>query len=521
MSIIDTSLANPLQGKLDELLECFVKVYGEKYREDIKQTLYRTVPVFVDEITLDKMEYNKEQVKTLDKEIEDAYRQFYEVACNMTRRDAKPQTPPVSLERLKDLFNKDIEKDAETLKGEIVSCYAGIFGLKEQELQESLKNPIIFDKIIIEMLVFQDYFNYSLYAGTFSLSEMMEERERLVGDKDTSRKNSLTKEIFDKCEQEIYSSMISRFEEYFGEKLDRSDSFIDDQCSVFEQYFTKNLFEYFNGDAQTLRMDDLLFQNLKLMFKNSEVNEDTFKDALEKVGGGVKERLKQRDQEVDDVLSKYRGLGNESLKAIDRLDLTNSTRRSIQLTVDEFLEKMSRGEKAITYTVKQKDDSLVNLCIFPSHLNVSLMTIIHEINHAVNTSKDQGYKTGVAYRDNNKLQNRLINEVFNEYITLRIQRVAEKRGLKQDFPAKDSCADYALFFPLLGGLLREDFKEIIEASRSTNKDITSKIFGEKFNQLADELEYLYSAFSKNRETFHAYVKIMLDANLDVSFDEFS
>ena len=77
----DINLDNPIEGRLDELIECFVEFYGEKEREKITSRLYDTKFYFESRKAKTGIEAIEKRFKRLEEKLDknsESYRQELE-----------------------------------------------------------------------------------------------------------------------------------------------------------------------------------------------------------------------------------------------------------------------------------------------------------------------------------------------------------------------------------------------------------------------------------------------------------
>ena len=499
-------LANPLKNKMRNLIECFVEVYGEEHRADISRILHETTLVFLDELTIDQDAFATSRLKTVNELIDSSFRKFYEFTCAQAGVIPKKKTPSISFIKLKNFFEGDLEK-SESLKNDMLYFYTNMFGLREGDVKTFVDNPEKFEymKILTEDL--QSAFNNKKFVGYYSLKDMIEDRERIISG--NGRATPESAKLLEQASIRSNTDILSFFEQEFG-NIDYSDKFVNKQCEKFNLSFLGDLFDYCENETSELKNKDEIYRTIKSIFKDSEISEKSFQDVLMGIGAQIRQNLEERYQLIDYISNNFKGVANKSLQILEKLNLSSDERYYVQKKADEFLNDYSTvpGEHLRTMT---KEGKMINVCYFLSYFRLDLNTILHELNHAINTSvKWNIYKSGLFFADNTKSQNRTLNEVINEYITSKVYKSADKRGLGDLCSIAPITAAYRLFFPLLGDFIEENLEKFLEASRNADINVMYKNFGKKINALGDEIDCLYAGFHKEEGLLNAYMKLVLN-----------
>jgi len=95
---------NPLEGKLDDIIECFVEFYGEKHREKITHNLKNTEYFFMPRNRLEPLQ--DEFDKYFEVETKKLYHEFY---TNISPNSRKMPEGLIDIERLRELKQEVID----------------------------------------------------------------------------------------------------------------------------------------------------------------------------------------------------------------------------------------------------------------------------------------------------------------------------------------------------------------------------------------------------------------------------
>ncbi len=504
---------NPFNDRMGEFIECFVDVYGEKYRADITRILKETAFIFIDDLTIDREAFATQRLKTVDELINSTFREFYEYACGQVNVSPQTETPKVSLSRLKKFFDSDIDKNGESLKSEIGYLYSSMFGLDNSSVNKFIEDPLKFKQTKVLAKKLQNYFKNQTYNGYYSLKNLIEDRENIISDKNIINKDA---KFLEEASLKSNTDLLALFEVAFNEKIDHDDNLIEDKCNEFNRNYLGELFDYFENEGTELKNKDEIYSNLRYIFKN--INEKNFQNALEDIGTHFREELAERNQLIEYISKNFKGVANKSLEAVEKLNLSARGKYYVEKEADKFLNDMSCP--GMHSRVRTLDGKVVNICTFLSYFRLDLNSVLHELNHAINTFDDgKSYKSGIFYVDNGKTLNRTFNEVINEYTTSKVYEIAEKRGLKDICPVEPVPATYRLLFPLLGNFIEKNFKQLLNASRNPDIKTTYKYFGENMYALSNEIENLFNICRKSEGLLFAYVKLVLNQDCPASEED--
>ncbi len=493
------NLDNPLEGKIPQLIEYFVKFYGEKYRERITERINNATFVFasvyIGEIERDfggmKASYDEDITEKLEKFLKEKY-------------DAKvlDEDGYYNVLDAKDWAKMRTKADRKDLV-EYLNCFSNFKGTTIEDLQDEQKKGKIKE------------FLDGLFERT---DDLLKQRDAFLREE---------KKEYEKI---IYGKM-QKIEKEFENKLNLLIS-----GHIFKTYnikFTpKNVKEVLK----------LVPTYVDLLIKNPEFVTDFDRDKygfmffkIRSLGG--------------DSLTSYRPLNMKQLLTLkaddDNIQLEQEISRlqerkafelsNLYVPYEELEKKNIVGYRyflvdaintlrcdeagALTYLTVSKDDPKKTqaVCVFNSFYNLSSSDIIHELNHVIEadvkvTKNVMSIKTGFRYTkqyvDGGEYGDifypdirhdaTMFNEIINDYLAIKINKILVKDNFKiGDVKLPTTSSAYSDLFPIFEDFIEENMQEIIRCRMSSKPLLYNRAIGEEnFQKLAYYAQKIFDLYER-------------------------
>ena len=446
----------------------------------------------------------------------------------------------------------------------LIECFVKFYGEKRRELITEKINSITFVFIPCQIDIFgqstsrviknickeSNISSDELIAAYEKFDQLFEHIDQTL---EKQQKTELN-QVFSDCPRVLSArGLLSKLESFSQEEIDsfpeqkkesyyyclkQSRKCVEDISSEIYMYDVKRVAEI--SDFENAGVDDkkrIVTMLNSLGYKYSEMHE-----VLE--DGSVLEKINQ----VKDIGKKY--------KNKDKLDKFNSTIYSgvikkihdmksidgdlsyIQRAYDMAFDQSSAS--AMQYTVVDVNKQPRSLIMFSGNgLTVSMSTIIHEVNHAVESNltvfddkrvceksgfdiieydiePEQNYdgqniRLGIPEvgKDSGQRKYELLNEVFNELITQDIMREVTKDNFSITLNrSSKSGADYKFGFRLLKEFYMQNKEAIIESRLSQDPKAMANLIGEdELNKIADLVDdFMYPNANKDSEREREAIK---------------
>ena len=474
-----TNIFNPIEGKLDKVIEYFVKFYGEKYRQRIEERLKSTTFLFLGRLS----PYSKMTTKTdvniyfLDK-INNLYKDFLNENNLPLNLNLDVKNIDEMLDEL-DYFKK-YGKIYETAKKNFkqIFIFKGFLGedesaselLKDSEglkvLEDELLNmKALWDKNYKEKL---DYLREEKRKTSLVLGEIERDIEEIYLEADKQIEN-LFKNYFlkhrniditsvSKIKKDAY---ISALEALLSKKKITSKLRKQDCLELFNFLgFNVNNFEELNSNAE-----------IKKLINNKELNL-----TYEKIRTEMLENLIEKCVYINSSFNYLNSLGllvyPEAYKSIIKQFIINNFQTA-----------------GLTCPTTDEENTLHPLCFLNEFTKLGTETFVHECNHIIATDRvcnDRGeflgYKTGFRFCSK---QYELLDEVVNDYLALKVYDMMKADGFIVG-GEKFIPSTYANAFPLLKNFIEDNLEDIKECLMSEDAFMFAKKIGvENFDMLAN------------------------------------
>lgn len=506
------NILNPLEGKLDEVIEYFVAFYGEKYRERITEKIKSTTFIFVPR---DRGRFNaKVYEKDLNELIEQEINKMYEKLCfklGVNLFTAENERYPITT----------IAK----VRRKIANGEPLMFG--EQNLYSAFKNSngkVLSDKEILSLI---DVCIME-YDKTISpkIKELHEQKERVLAFYENAIPS--TDEIKKQAKIDIRQLMelyffkllesrnidltqpgeIPNIVDVNGKKIAVSREILK-QLEVFCELFKQERFPEFATPSQREKYINLFkFFGFDYGENYKEYTQDRALKGL--IFNGY---LQDAIMDVEDMAEGEIKTANTFY--LDAVDIIESLGIKYEVNKDDVLyalESYMYSDKvdgmAISYL--DKNNQLKAVCFCEDYLNLATSTLVHELNHIVQESligesarafyTKTGYdiipfeKTEGSLFFEMKLTNagnrqfEMLNEIINEYLSLKIFELMKADEFEIGVAANVDSAYYDGFY-VFDRFIKENMEPIIESCFSTDKRALGNIIGDtEFKRLAEIAE---------------------------------
>ena len=533
------NIFNPLDGKLDEIIDCMVEFYGEKHRATIQERIKNTEFIFVPRNNFEELsspidEYYKNKKSQLEKEIysqltDDSNRvnlsDFIEMESVLGVKDQKINSLNVRT------FNKILQflkilktsEDKMMEKG-ISKSDPNYWLLKIKESNETLSKQ--------EMIAFlEDPNNKNKLDEFFNNLEKLYKERREEFNIINQEKENVFKQL-EGVNKEIRSSKIKYDETInsFAKKyLDKILNEREVQISSFELIMLhKNYLEFLELDSEGgdySFLGDYTKEKYVNMFKKMGYDYgDEFNDYREHLSEIpiVNAEIKNEFKDVKNAAINER-VGNniffkQAAEKIKNLNLMNGSLDAVETLYRYMCNNNSTG--AYIELSSSRDKQLQTILVCPWALKSEDHNVVHELCHIIesalivegedvkgitgfdiiNIDKEQKEYTGDninAFSNEDSSRSRRYeaeSEIVNDYFAENVRNIMLSRGIKINLgdQKNTSSASYKYGLPLIREFIDSNKESIIDSRFNGNYNLSVQEIGEdNYNLLADSCtEYL-------------------------------
>ncbi len=459
-------LDDPIKERLPQLIESFVKFYGEKYREKITNNLNNTFFIYVQ-----KPEEEIENIQMALAQIrEDRIYQYYN--DNNLDSFSIDEFPKLDFEKwIEDLRNKN---KVPPLLSKFVQEYLGYSQSNTYFSLDSKQSK----KMIIDLL--QNHLtNY--YECKNDLDKLFALQEKLYEESNLREKLLLN---FNDENSKILQNYLKNTLKI--ENFDKFKPILSDFCEII----IKDPAFRTQEDKTTMEKFWHICQESNRSLKHENFDEFVNNKAL------IKQLSSLHNDYIENLLSSYPSVK----KVMDEIDNKGLFKGTILSSIENYIRTPSSNVIAFVEPTFYKNDpsTLYSFCVLPTIFNANDYTIFHELNHIAvsnmisNNENCFVVKTGLQVSNFDKdfnisigsTQKMFVNEVINDYIALKICQEFEydnnNIGLLNNSPSTFSKA-----FPLLKDFINDNLADIIDCLMDKNKNISNIIGADNFDMLAD------------------------------------
>lgn len=492
------NIFNPIEGKLDRIIEYFVEFYGEKYRERITSRLKNSTILFLGNTSLSG--------RYTTKNIAQSYFNG----------------------KLGELFS-DFEKN---------SGYQGIINFRVENIdtliQELNKNVIYnfnartYLKILNSMgLVkiprdisndgYKEFFKENIDENLLKI--LKDELNKIKNIFDASKDEY---ELLTKQKDEVLNAL-NNIESGMQDVLTENDEKIQ---ALIQNYILTN----FNRDISKFGEDkkkayieafkDLIEKKTKFyttydksnyieLFNFLGVKEEIFENYLK--NPKIRQILKDKDflksywdinRELEYKIKENCVYLNETMNYIKSLNFFPNP-EILRFVLEDFIIN-NFGVSGYVFPMNI-DNKLHCVCLLNEYFDLDTSSLVHEFNHIVesdglvdSTGKFKGFKTGFSGGALASDSEKLLDEIVNDYISLKVNKLMERDGFNVGGAGYMPSA-YSKVFPLLEGFIEENLNDIIACRMSSDpKAFARKIGEENFNKIVEAVGNYYEIGDRDK-----------------------
>ena len=498
---------NPLEGKMDKIIEYFVKVYGEEYRPLISERINNAEFLFFDKelqdrISMIEIKYQKEISKILDEFKQEAQSLLPFSVSNENNQN-------FSIEQLENLeewstqiYDDELYNIANFFRVLINNPKSSKnYTQQEEAFTEALNDPQKYQLITDLLLKFNEIYQQKYKTR---LENLLEEKNSLI-EMPQKHKNRV-----EALEQNFYDGLDDFFVRYFNTAFKTNKSkeemspILNDSPILIDFLLKKPNFytvydrkEYFS-----------LFKKIEKVFalkKHKNIGEFFSDENFMKILGSyeLKKEIKTEKHILDDkksmILSEY----FENFGKLLHFDMY--FRDELVEAVKNF-RKSSDASGFIFTSFFPNEDAFKSICVLNSYFGLSTSTAVHELNHIIENSTriengafvnkcgfdrvttDIKGLTPQNYTQRFKtteVKYRYTNEIFNDFLAMRVLDAMKKDnfilGDAEDIPSR-----YSIVFPYVQDFIQDNMQEIVKVRFDKDFDKVVEKFGEKNLDLLED-----------------------------------
>lgn len=523
------NLNNPIENKLPQIIEYFVKFYGEKYRDKITQRINDAVIIFIDKSSTNRNADINAYFNSLRGQLMQNFREKIKenTGISFFENSSLGYFSSAQLNKISSWKNKIEEKDIENvtnflkhfdrnLNTEIIKnalnsensskIYAFLTKLDEIYLNY-IKNDLFY--IENEREKYLD--NATKIKGLYQLENMYFEET----------KNILFQNLILNFNLPISKESRAKFEEFSLVYLD----FINKDRNFFIQYDIDKLqpfFKYLDSFSTSHKKHNSFYDFL---------NDKDFMEKLvpESLKENIDEIERQKQKELSPILSGK----SENLSKIYSGEFLQED--IILSHINSFINFASANKTAafVLPAPSYSNKKQTSICVLGTFFQLFDSHLVHEFNHIIemdyrlengviknkcgfdyeNISIASGNKTSISNCE-------LLNEVVNDYLSRKVLSLMQNDGFLVGHES-DSGSSYTKAFPLLSQLIEDNLDDIIEARMSDRSmQFAEKIGMENFTILANSTSTLFEIL-KQFPFYYAEANIKNILNIEGKVDFFS
>lgn len=487
------NIFNPIENKFKEIIEYFVKFYGEKYRKRIVERLTNSTVLFLGNVNSNANFFTENSVKTyFEEKIYDINKKFLEkIGCD------KSKTCNLSFFNFKNIL-KDLDYIQYASNETAGFCLALLNSAKMIDLPEDLQINEYRD--FLKNNLKQDNINNFLQSEIVKIKKIWEEsfehkvKETLLEKEKTvnvlNRIELDLKSAVQKIDDEI-SNLIGEFIlKKFGKDINLLGlnnkkkivscfkNLIEKKHIFFTDYDKKScveVFKYLGLNGKTFE-DFVKDKNLKNFLKDK-----TFLESYWNFKALVEEEINYNCVYVKEAVAELK-----KLNLLINPDVYS-------LVIQEFVIDNFSIDGQI-FTLADFNKNLHCVCLLKQYLNLDTATLVHEFNHIVESDRvtDKngnflGFKTGFKM---NSSRYSLLDEVINDYISMKIFKLMENDNFRIGF-YNNIPSDYSRVFPVIKDFIEENLQNIIECRMSNDPLMFAKKIGRNNFDLLNDAVNVY------------------------------
>ena len=492
------NIFNPIEGKLDRIIEYFVEFYGEKYRERITSRLKNSTILFLGNTSLSG------------------------------RYTTKNVAQSYFNGKLGELFS-DFEKN---------SGYQGIINFRVENIDtliQELNKNVIYNfnaRTYLKILNSMGLVKIPRDISNDGYKEFFKENidENLL--KILKDELNKIKNIFDASKEE-YELQLKQKDEVLN-VLNNIESGIQDVLTENDEKIQALIQNYiltnFNRDISKFGEDkkkayieafkDLIEKKTKFyttydksnyieLFNFLGVKEEIFENYLK--NPKIRQILKDKDflksywdinRELEYKIKENCVYLNETMNYIKSLNFFPNP-EILRFVLEDFIIN-NFGVSGYVFPMNI-DNKLHCVCLLSEYFSLDTSSLVHEFNHIVecdrlvdSTGKFKGFKTGFSAGTLASDAEELLDEIVNDYISLKVNKLMERDGFNVGGAGYMPSA-YSKVFPLLEGFIEENLNDIIACRMSSDsKAFARKIGEENFCKVVEAVGNYYEIGDRDK-----------------------
>ena len=490
----------PLNDKnFEQIIDCFVEYFGEKYRGIIETRLNDATFLFLGEVR--KANSTRDSVQRYSSN------KLTKILQDFNKKHGVYEDSETNL-----LFNKEISKHIFSDKKKL-----NLDDYEETALLSiaiSVSNKDIIKDFNYNHIEFLDYVfkneQDKLRAKFSAIQNDWEANYKEFYDK-YQRLNEVTSIIYDlkekkvrkiqedteRAEEELVKNALKQYNKHIDKSFSVKEEELKDYYDIYKDLIEKNpdfvteydkkkrmkLFTFLGIDKNKSYEECLKSEELRSLFEN-----ESFKNAINKL----------REDEVENLFENcaYLKHAKEILEK-NGYDLKHDigTKRAIKnFVIDNNFES---GFVRFSMT---KDLKIKPVCVLPQCLELTKETLIHEMAHIVTSNvilkKFDAFSFKVEGRIGTEevggIRYGFLNEILNEIVTQEVSEIAKKHSLKIGGREERNCY-YTKGIDIVKPFFDKNKEEIKSNLIEGEKDYFSTNFKEDFKELDILLQKRYGA----------------------------
>ena len=522
------NLNNPIEDKLPQIIEYFVKFYGEKYRERIKERLNDAVILFIDKASVNRNADIKSHFSNIRTNLMQTFREkvkentdavFYENNSLGYLNSKELDT----LSRWKyRIYSIDLENVTNFLKhfDRNLNTETLAKALKSERMEEIYSFLSKIDDI------YQEFREDLIYIEN-------EKEKYLNASKETKGLTSLTRIYDEEANNLLFQNLVLNFNLPISAQ---SRAKFDEFAPIYLDFINKNskfiikndidhllpFFDYINSFSNSQQIHRTLYDYLNDITFMEKLLPEQLKTSLDKL---------KREKEIQ--LTPIISGKSENLSKIYNGDFILED--AILAHINSYINISSNSKTAAfmmsapSYSNKKQSA----ICVLGTFFQLFDSHLVHEFNHIIEMDYvvENGYfktkcgfdydKCSVAGGYKNSLSNcELLNEIVNDYLSRKVLKLMQADNFTIGHRS-DSGSTYTKAFPLLSQFIEDNIEDIIEARMSdTPMLFTQKIGKENIETLSNATSNLLEIL-KQFPFYYAEANIRNILNINGELDLFS
>lgn len=522
--IIDgINILNPIEGKMEKIIDAFVEYYGEEYRPRIEEKLKSAQIYFVgqsvgfDKTTRVVSRYYNQKLYNLEID-------FWREAVGDECAEKVKKSFLLIGHRLGDIEN-DISENRKPIGIDDLLTILGYFLPDNYNARSAVLDNIIKDKRL----------HNKILEKVKNLNQLWQEKYQKEYDNINNESKSKVEFVqqimnYDK-ENEEYCKLAVK--DFFNKKISK---YIDgyENLSKYKQQDLIDIFKDYMSNKKFITDYDKnkyisFFENLGFKHNNFDeyINDPKFKEIFN-------EQLYNDYNDLQKNLTIQRVKNNPFIINIIK-DLQSEGK---VFGINDFAKDLYSfiyGNSSIGGFVEylKVNGNLRDVCILPQALKLADNLLFHEFGHIIEGDKIEGcnnksisgfdiltineedctFNVEKIYSDKSKAKSEnstrkyeLLNEVINDYFSIQVTNIYNKKndkiGLDGEF-----VSSYSFGFPLLKDFIEENKDVLVKSRLTQDHQYFARIIGqENFDKLADCVTEFLSINELTRSDIYKSIK---------------